>query len=806
MPSNLSQKNKRPRFTISFHLIELTNLPQLAGSCHIKWQIKDSASAPLSKPLSSSSAVPSSSGSANGGAGGRFFSGGSTVTSASASSIAVSPTFASLVDSKVGSSSNGNSSNNTNYNSSMFGNTFKGSTAKNPIENHRVKFDTSQDVYNVKFEVNKKLKDRFIQLENKYLILNIYSEVNPSASTNSTHHRHHHSYSGNSAASGVGDTGVSMSDNDSSTTASQNNKNGHNTNSTFEAAAKKTEEIVHNNEKKTYLGQVKINLVDYVFKNFDTRNLRFSNRIQENNFSVDKFLLQESKINSILSMSVKLELTKGNYHDFANLRYIHNGVYTPPASSQASGTLGSSRSGNDGSATNNANSDRSRSSRALFAAKREHLENDSNYDNKSAAGSNKSQRHKSRQTSRLQETYISSEHSSARNSFDSSISNRIGNNNIKENKNKDKNNRLSLNNLRGATSQNNLCINNNNNNEISDSDDTSSTQRSRNSIASPTQGRPAYQNTINLEENSNINNVGIITDLYYKTFKVQWDERPNEFNPKECIDDIFDGGNGWKRTIDGANLIDLDYPESSGTHNIYNNNFNNNNNIQNDQFGSHNDNSQQQQYHHSPQRNAGKNNYDSNKNINGDKHQRDFHSLREPQTEELRSDSSDHELSSPNLTLSMPQHFLSNNGRNNGTRNGNGKGKDSSDYNSPKNDNYANSDYNNESSINSPIMENSDLDGQAQTQEQLQQQRLQLQQMPFRTRNHHHNTEPDFESHYRRQSNHPDTYHDDNYNNNSNGSTKSKDNDYQRLRQRTLTGESGLRESRDNIQSWKVAS
>ncbi|SCW00091.1 LAFE_0B09252g1_1 [Lachancea fermentati] len=46
--------------------------------------------------------------------------------------------------------------------------------------------------------------------------------------------------------------------------------------------------------------------------------------------------------------------------------------------------------------------------------------------------------------------------------------------------------------------------------------------------------------------------------LYQKTFQIPWDPRPGEFTPKECVDDIFEGGDGWAKNESGINLIDIE--------------------------------------------------------------------------------------------------------------------------------------------------------------------------------------------------------------------------------------------------------
>ncbi|EJS44611.1 YBL086C [Saccharomyces arboricola H-6] len=49
----------------------------------------------------------------------------------------------------------------------------------------------------------------------------------------------------------------------------------------------------------------------------------------------------------------------------------------------------------------------------------------------------------------------------------------------------------------------------------------------------------------------------LVESLYQKTFKLPWDPRPGEFTPRECVEDILQGGNGWAKNEKGINLIDL---------------------------------------------------------------------------------------------------------------------------------------------------------------------------------------------------------------------------------------------------------
>ncbi|SCU97941.1 LADA_0H09450g1_1 [Lachancea dasiensis] len=49
-----------------------------------------------------------------------------------------------------------------------------------------------------------------------------------------------------------------------------------------------------------------------------------------------------------------------------------------------------------------------------------------------------------------------------------------------------------------------------------------------------------------------------VEKLYQKTFQLPWDPRPGEFTPKECVEDILEGGDGWAKNEKGINLVDID--------------------------------------------------------------------------------------------------------------------------------------------------------------------------------------------------------------------------------------------------------
>lgn len=293
---------KKPRFDVRLRILDLSNLPQLLGLCFIKYGIKD-ASGPASKPLSSLSHP-------------HTFLGTPTTSALRSTASQTSEAQASLFKSA------------------------KGTTSHKAIENHKVKFDTVHELHNVRFEIDRKLRDRPVLLADRHLIVSVYSDAE-------------------------GD-----------------------------------------HEKRSFLGSVKISLVDVIARGFD-KNGTWSPREP----SVDKYLLQELKINSILSVSVTATLAKGELTDFANTHRL-----VKPAETAQSSTK-----------------------------------------------------------------------------------------------------------------------------DVPEA--------------------PKTENTINIGDESNISNIELITKLYYETFQVPWDPRPNEYNPSECVEDIFRGGNGWKRTVDGANLVDVDYIE-----------------------------------------------------------------------------------------------------------------------------------------------------------------------------------------------------------------------------------------------------
>lgn len=65
-------------------------------------------------------------------------------------------------------------------------------------------------------------------------------------------------------------------------------------------------------------------------------------------------------------------------------------------------------------------------------------------------------------------------------------------------------------------------------------------------------------NTLDIANNSISASMSPLVDtLYQRTFQVPWDPRPGEYTPRECVEDILQGGNGWAKNEKGICLIDL---------------------------------------------------------------------------------------------------------------------------------------------------------------------------------------------------------------------------------------------------------
>lgn len=65
-------------------------------------------------------------------------------------------------------------------------------------------------------------------------------------------------------------------------------------------------------------------------------------------------------------------------------------------------------------------------------------------------------------------------------------------------------------------------------------------------------------NTLDITSNSiSVSMSPLVDSLYQRTFQLPWDPRPGEYTPRECVEDILQGGNGWAKNEKGICLIDL---------------------------------------------------------------------------------------------------------------------------------------------------------------------------------------------------------------------------------------------------------
>lgn len=86
------------------------------------------------------------------------------------------------------------------------------------------------------------------------------------------------------------------------------------------------------------------------------------------------------------------------------------------------------------------------------------------------------------------------------------------------------------------------------------------------SVSSPLGNKPGYAQSRTMDSNvtsgdrSNFISASmspLVDSLYQRTFQLPWDPRPGEFTPRECVEDILQGGNGWAKNEKGIALIDL---------------------------------------------------------------------------------------------------------------------------------------------------------------------------------------------------------------------------------------------------------
>ncbi|AGO13590.1 AaceriAGL291Wp [[Ashbya] aceris (nom. inval.)] len=49
----------------------------------------------------------------------------------------------------------------------------------------------------------------------------------------------------------------------------------------------------------------------------------------------------------------------------------------------------------------------------------------------------------------------------------------------------------------------------------------------------------------------------VVEKLYQKSVEISWDPRPGEYSPRDCVEDILEGGDGWAKNERGLSLVDL---------------------------------------------------------------------------------------------------------------------------------------------------------------------------------------------------------------------------------------------------------
>ncbi|SCV01456.1 LANO_0F11870g1_1 [Lachancea nothofagi CBS 11611] len=87
----------------------------------------------------------------------------------------------------------------------------------------------------------------------------------------------------------------------------------------------------------------------------------------------------------------------------------------------------------------------------------------------------------------------------------------------------------------------------------------STSQSNSNGTAGASNGVSPTKKTTDIQGSFSIAiNNPFVEKLYQRTFQIPWDPRPGELTPKECVEDILEGGDGWAKNEKGINLIDID--------------------------------------------------------------------------------------------------------------------------------------------------------------------------------------------------------------------------------------------------------
>ncbi|CCD25223.1 uncharacterized protein NDAI_0E04060 [Naumovozyma dairenensis CBS 421] len=415
-----SNKNKerRPKFLLFLKINELVNIPQSSGYCYVKWHLKD----------------------------GTGISPHPKISSTTNDSINISKRDSNAtIPNGVSSSSSGSANKTTNDIDKIAMNQSHGTTPKVLVKHHKVQWNFAlSKPLQIKLQV-----DKSRNLQNKYMKFDVFFEFLDSNSS---------SYctspikcrTSTDTNKGTGDDEEDMKKIKRKTSISSMKSTGSNSYSQKISG-------------KILLGSITIDITEYVKPN----EMAFTNR----------FLLQDSKINSIINVSLQLKIFRGSYNDFNCNKFFTNGQLSNNAQNYTSqgDTLQSDRGGGGGS-----------------GGITDILETNSNQS-----------------------------------------SSNIGNTNTESST--------------SFNMSNGRFTNNTNNSSRSTGAYTSSATTTSSSFDNNKYIKSTISNSMK----------PLIEKLYEKTFQLSWDPRPNEFTPKECINDILNGGNGWAKNEKGINLIDL---------------------------------------------------------------------------------------------------------------------------------------------------------------------------------------------------------------------------------------------------------
>ncbi|CCE65205.1 hypothetical protein TPHA_0K00710 [Tetrapisispora phaffii CBS 4417] len=287
-------KERRPKFLLNFSVNELINIPQSSGRCYVKWHLKDGTGVtghrfhPLEGLERSGVHELSAAGPSQGSqAKSRLSHEHSgflhrTLSNSSASSITSPGSCASV--------SSGASKPSQLFLGTHASSHSRGETSKNVIEYNKVTWaNTLQYPIQIKLSV-----DKHRNLSEKKLILKVmYESIE------------HSSHTDPRAVPGAIPTakGVKHRSTEAKVALQKLNSRG-----ARQHELSLGELTAHHT--KLLLGTVEINVADYIR--------------EDEKFITNRFLLKDSKVNSLLSLSVQLKLIRGSYQEF-NLPHVNFG-------------------------------------------------------------------------------------------------------------------------------------------------------------------------------------------------------------------------------------------------------------------------------------------------------------------------------------------------------------------------------------------------------------------------------------------------------------------------------------------------